>query len=61
VEIRENESDPVGRAATAITLCSAAIPARYEVFFDPATSATLGTREVSSVPCNDVRSSFSGR
>jgi hypothetical protein len=60
VEIRENVTDPVGRAATAIALCSAAIPARYEVFFDPATSATLGTREVSPVVCNDVRSYPSG-
>jgi hypothetical protein len=60
VEISENVTDPVGRAATAITLCSAAIPARYEVFFDPATSATLGTREVSPVACNDVRSYPSG-
>src|SRR6266545_3488831 len=60
VEIKERVTDPVGRAATAIALCSAAIPARYEVFFDPATSATLGTREVNSVPCNDVSSRGSG-
>jgi hypothetical protein len=60
VEIKERVTDPVGRAATAIALCSAAIPARYEVFFDPATSATLGTREVNSVPCNDVSSHSSG-
>jgi hypothetical protein len=56
VEVKERVTDPVGRAATAIALCSAAIPARYEVFFDPATSATLGTREVNSLPCNDVSS-----
>src|SRR6266508_2713342 len=60
VEIREHVADPVGRAAKAIALCSDAIPARYEVFFDPATSATLGTREVNSVPCDDVRSHGSG-
>jgi hypothetical protein len=60
VEIKERVTDPVGRAATAIALCSAAIPARYEVFFDPATSATLGTREVNSLPCNDVSSHGSG-
>jgi hypothetical protein len=60
VEVTESATDPVGRAATAITLCSAAIPALYEVFFDPATSATLGTREVSSVPCGDVRPYSSG-
>jgi hypothetical protein len=60
VKIREHVADPVGRAATAIALCSDAIPARYEVFFDPATSATLGTREVNSVPCNDVSSDSSG-
>jgi len=33
---------------------------RHEVFFDPATSATLGTREVNSVACNDVSSRGSG-
>lgn len=60
VKIRENVTDPVGRAATAIALCSALIPARYEVFFDAATSATLGTREVSPVDCNDARSYPSG-
>jgi uncharacterized protein (UPF0147 family) len=60
VEIKERVTDPVGRAATAIALCSDAIPARYEVFFDPATSATLGTREVNSAPCNDVSSRSSG-
>jgi hypothetical protein len=60
VETRENVVDPVGRAATATTLCSDVIPARYEVFFDPATSATLGTREVSPVSCNDARSYPSG-
>jgi hypothetical protein len=60
VEIKERVTDPVGRAATAIALCSDAIPARYEVFFDLATSATLGTREVNSVPCNDVSSPSSG-
>jgi hypothetical protein len=54
VEIREHVADPAGRTATAIALCSDAIPARYEVFFDPATSATLGTREVDSVPCDDA-------
>jgi hypothetical protein len=59
VEIKEGVTDPAGRAATAIALCSAAIPARYEVFFDPATSATLGNREV-SVPCNGVGSHSSG-
>jgi hypothetical protein len=60
VEIREHVADPVGRAATAIALCSDAIPARYEVFFDPATSTTLGTREINSVPCNDVSSHSAG-
>jgi hypothetical protein len=60
VEVSENVTDAVGRAATAISLCSAAIPVRYEVFFDPTTSATLGTREVSPVACNDVRSDPSG-
>jgi len=60
VEVVENVADPVGRAATAITLCSAAIPARYEVFFNPATSTALGTREVSPVACNGVRSYPSG-
>jgi hypothetical protein len=60
VEISENVADPIGRAATAMTLCSPAIPARYEVFFDPATSATLGAREVSPVACNDVSSYSSG-
>jgi hypothetical protein len=60
VEIKERVTDPVGRAATAIALCSPAIPAHDEVFFDPATSATLGTREVNSVACNDVRSRGSG-
>jgi hypothetical protein len=60
VDVRENVTDPVARAATAITLCSVAIPARYEVFFDPATSATLGTREVSPVACNDGRSNPPG-
>jgi hypothetical protein len=48
----------VGLAA--ITLCSAAIPARYEVFFDPTTSATHGTQEVSPVDWNGVRSHPSG-
>jgi hypothetical protein len=56
VEIREHVTDPVGRAATAIELCSAAVPARYEVYFDPATSATLGTREVDSVACGAAHS-----
>jgi hypothetical protein len=60
VEIKERVTDPAGRAATAIALCSAAIPARYEVFFDPATSATLGTREVSPVACNGMGSHRSG-
>jgi uncharacterized protein (UPF0147 family) len=60
VEIKERVTDPVGRAATAIALCSPAIPAHDEVFFDPATSATLGTREVNSVACNDVSSRGSG-
>jgi hypothetical protein len=59
VEIREHVTDPVGRAATAIALCSAAIPERYQVFFDPVTSATLGTREA-SVPCNGARSHRTG-
>jgi hypothetical protein len=56
VEISEHVTDPVGRPATAIALCSAAIPARYEVFFDPATSATLGTREFDLASCDDARS-----
>jgi hypothetical protein len=56
VEISEHVTDPIGRPATAIALCSAAIPARYEVFFDSATSATLGTREVDSAPCDKARS-----
>jgi hypothetical protein len=60
VEVKEHVTDPVGRAATAIALCSDAIPARYEVFFDPATSTTLGTREINSVPCNDVSSHSTG-
>jgi hypothetical protein len=60
VEIGENAADPIGRGATVITLCSGAIPARFEVFFDPATSATLATREVSPVACNDVPSQPSG-
>jgi len=60
VQIREEAADPVGRPATAIALCSPAIPARYEVFFDPATSATLGTREVSPVPCDGASSQRSG-
>jgi hypothetical protein len=60
VEIRENTADPIGRPATAIAFCSAVIPARYEVFFDPATSATLGTREVSPVDCADTRSYAAG-
>jgi hypothetical protein len=59
VETREHVADPVGRPATAIVLCSAAIPARYEVFFDPATSDTLGTREV-DVPCDGAGSQQSG-
>jgi hypothetical protein len=59
VEIREQATDPVGRPATAIALCSAAIPARYEVFFDPATSDTLGTREVHS-SCDGANSQRSG-
>jgi hypothetical protein len=56
VEISEHAADPVGRTATAIALCSAAIPARYEVFFDSATSATLGTREIDSAPCDEAPS-----
>jgi hypothetical protein len=52
VEISEHLTDPIGRPATAIALCSTAIPARYEVFFDPATSATLGTREFDSGTCD---------
>jgi hypothetical protein len=56
VEISEHVTDPVGRPAAAIALCSAAIPARYEVFFDPATSATLGTREFDVASCDDARS-----
>jgi hypothetical protein len=56
VEIREHATDPVGRPATAIALCSAAIPARYEVFFEEATSATLGTREFDVPSCDNARS-----
>jgi hypothetical protein len=36
------------------------LTARYDVFFDPATSTTLGTREINSVPCNDVSSHSAG-
>jgi hypothetical protein len=60
VETREHVADPIGRPATAIALCSAAIPARYEVFFDPATSETLGSREVDSVTCDGAGSQQSG-
>jgi hypothetical protein len=60
VEIREHVADPVGRPATAIALCSPAIPARYEVFFDPATSDTLGTRETDSAACDGAGSQQSG-
>jgi hypothetical protein len=60
VQTREHVRDPVGRPATAIALCSAAIPASYELFFDPATTAALGTREVGSVPCNGEHSQRSG-
>jgi hypothetical protein len=52
VTVQQGVEDPVGRPATAIALCSASIPARYDVFFDPATSATLGTREVSPGACS---------
>ena len=61
VETSEHSTDPIGRPATAIALCSAAIPVRYEVFFDSATSATLGTREVDSAPCDEPRSHRSSR
>jgi hypothetical protein len=60
VQTREHLRDPVGRPATAIALRSDAIPARYELFFDPATAATLGTREVDSVACDQPHSQSSG-
>jgi hypothetical protein len=51
VSVDQDATDPVGRRAAAVALCSAGIPAHYELFFDPATSATLGAREVSPAPC----------
>jgi hypothetical protein len=56
-EITEHASDPAGSAATAIALCVPAIPIRYEVFFDPSTSATLGTQESDSGACSGLGSS----
>lgn len=37
-----------------------AIPARYEVFFDPATLEALGTQEVDSATCDGAGSQQSG-
>jgi hypothetical protein len=56
VSVDQDATDPIGRRATAIALCSAAIPAHYELFFNPATSATLGTREVSPASCGGAPS-----
>lgn len=49
--ITEHATDPAGRAAMAISLCLPAIPMQYEVFFDPSTSATLGTQESDTNAC----------
>jgi hypothetical protein len=56
VTTTQHATDPAGRHATVISLCSAIIPARYEIFFDPATSATLGTREADTDACSGTRS-----
>jgi hypothetical protein len=56
VKVTQQATDPAGRAATAISLCSAIIPARYEIFFDPSTAATLGTREADTDSCSATRS-----
>jgi hypothetical protein len=49
--INEHATDPAGTAATRISFCLPAIPMRYEVFFDPSTSATLGTQESDTTAC----------
>jgi hypothetical protein len=49
VEVTEGAKDPIGRRATALTLEARLRGGsrRLEVFFDPATSAALGRRDVS--------------
>jgi hypothetical protein len=50
VEVEEHAHDPSGRRATVIRVdeTEAGTPMRYELFFDPQTSATLATRYTTS-------------